>query len=171
MSAALRARQKSSRLSLWLLRVFFLFLFFFFLDSTSLQSIVTSRQPRTHSLAPKSACLFRFLSLCQTFHACEELPGGPIRCWTLGPIFRRSLALKLNFCHLLGGFDFSGDLLLIKKKKKSLSTEGSAKQNRRILQRFSRAANKVGFSTQPFGTQGGGVLLKYCWRPLGVSAT
>lgn len=124
--------------------------FFLFLDSTSLQSIVTSCQP-SHSLSPKSACLLRFSSSANIFFAPEEeLPGGLILCWTLGPIFRRSPALKLNSCHLLGDFD----LFL-----KSVHWRLCQTRLRHFLQRFSRAANKVGFSTQRFGTVGGGALL------------
>lgn len=124
----------------------FFFFFFFFLDSTFLQSIVTSRLPRVHSLASKSVCPFRFFIffLCQK-NAARSCSSVPPRGRTLGPIFRRSLALKLNSCQLLGGSDFSGDLFW------SLSTEGSAKQDRCILQRFSRATDKVVCSAGYFG--------------------
>lgn len=69
---------------------FFAFLFFF-LDSTSLQSIVTCRLPCVHSLASKSVCSFRF------FSCCEEPLGAPARCRTLGPIFRKVIGLKIEF--------------------------------------------------------------------------
>lgn len=131
-----------------------LFFFSSFLDSTS---------PSINCHFPSSSHAFTCSKICSPVSifffplpknvACEELLGSPIREWTFGPTFRRSLALKLNSCHLLGGFDFSGDLFL------SLSAEGSAKQDRCILQRFRRATSKVGFSTRYFGTVGGGVRL------------
>lgn len=98
-----------------------------------------------HSLQnPCARFDFFFFILCQK-NAARSCSAVPPRGRTLGPIFRRSLALKLNSCQLLGGSDFSGDLFW------SLSTEGSAKQDRCILQRFSRATDKVVCSAGYFG--------------------
>lgn len=79
--------------------------------------------------------------------SCEELLGGPLRSADghFRPIFRRSLAFKLNSCHLLDGFDFSGDLFFF-----------FLICCRRILHGFSEQSES---STPNFNTVGGGVLL------------